>query len=329
VSTVLRDLDWNTIDPRSVRVEHHLQGGRADYALLDPVEHKPKVYVEVKQPHTLAGADEQAFGYAVTQGVRMLVVTDGKTWSFYLPGEEGSYEDRRVFRLDLTEHAPADASQYMTRYLGRARVADGTAIDEAVKELRDKGRRELAGKKIPAAWNALVEDEDQALYDRLSSEVEKKCRLRPDPNDIAIFLRGLAFRAVAPAEPDTRAPKVPRAQSATPAAGPSFSLDGATTSYRTAQQMVAGVLAELTRRDPAFPERCYRHADNAGRTRLQIAKSPRELYPGRQDLEGYSIEFVPGWFVQTNVSNASKERILRMACAVAGLNYGIDLKVAW
>ena len=329
VSTVLRDLDWNTIDPTSVRVEHHMQGGRADYALLDPVEHKPKVYVEVKQPHTLTGADEQAFGYAVTQGVRMLVITDGKTWSFYLPGEEGSYEDRRVARLDLTERAPNEAVESLIHYLGRSRVVDGVAIDDAVKELRDKGRRDLAAKTIPAAWNSLIEDEDPTLYDRLSSEVEAKCRHRPDPNDIAGFLRGLAPHVAISTEAKSRGRYTTQVQATELATGPSFTLHGDTKSFRTAQQMVAAVLGELTKMDPAFPEKCYRHADNTGRTRRQIARSPSELYPGRQDLEGYSIEFAPGWFVQTNVSNASKERIVRMACAVAGVGYGTDLKVVW
>jgi len=92
---------------------------------------------------------------------------------------------------------------------------------------------------------------------------------------------------------------------------------------------MVGVLQELARRDSDFPAKCHDHPENAGRRRTYIGRAPSELYPGRPDLEEFSIEFVPGWFVTTNVSNAMKERIVRMACAVAGLGYGTDLKAAW
>src|SRR5262249_43268218 len=38
----------------------------------------------------------QALEYAFHIGVPSVVLRDGRTWSFYLPAEEGSYEERRA-----------------------------------------------------------------------------------------------------------------------------------------------------------------------------------------------------------------------------------------
>ena len=42
-----------------------------------------------------------------TRASPFVVLTDGETWSFYLPAEQGSYEDRRVYKLDLFERPPS------------------------------------------------------------------------------------------------------------------------------------------------------------------------------------------------------------------------------
>jgi predicted type IV restriction endonuclease len=331
VFPVLHDLGWDTTNPRVVWPQYLVKGetnGFVDYALCHP-EERARVFIEVKQPGNLQGADEQAFGYAVKQGVRMLVLTDGRTWSFYLPGEEGSIEDRRVYRLDLLERSGDEATESLVRYLSYSRIAPGIAIDEAVAQLRDRSRRGLAAATIAAAWGDLLENEDAALFDRLSSEVESKCGVKPDQDDMAEFLRSLAVR-VPPAQPARQsAATQPVRASMSAAPGPSYEFRGQSRSFRTAQQMMAGVLQEFTRLDASFPERCYRYPDNTGRRRTYIGKSPEELYPGNPDLQGYSIEFVPGWFVGTNVSNNSKEKIIRMACAVAGVAYGVELKVTF
>ncbi len=43
----------------------------------------------------------------------MAILCDGREWSFYLPGEHGSYEDRRVYKLDLLERKLEEISKYL------------------------------------------------------------------------------------------------------------------------------------------------------------------------------------------------------------------------
>lgn len=109
VLRVLQELGWDTWDTTLVWPEFQTGEGRVDFALCHPPS-KPAVFIEVKQPGKAEDAVRQALEYAFHTGVPFVVLTDGKTWSFYLPAEQGSYEDRRVYKLDLFERAPAEAA---------------------------------------------------------------------------------------------------------------------------------------------------------------------------------------------------------------------------
>ena len=82
----------------------------------------------------------------------------------------------------------------------------------------------------------------------------------------------------------------------------------------------------LARDDGTFLQRfCAR---KHGRKRRYVARSPQELYPGRPDLaEKASVQFVEGWWLGTNYSRGNIETIIQLACEVAELKYGQDVKV--
>ena len=98
--------------------EFSIQRGRVDFALFG-LGHKPAVFIEVKQVGRAVEGDRQLFEYAFHQGVPLCVLTDGREWSFYLPGAQGSYEDRRVYRLQLDDRDPGECERVLTPYLAR------------------------------------------------------------------------------------------------------------------------------------------------------------------------------------------------------------------
>ena len=102
-----------------VSPEYQTGEGRADFALCHPPI-KPAIFIEVKQPGKAEDAVRQALEYAFHTGVPFIVLTDGRTWSFYLPAEQGSYEERRVYKLDFFERAPVEATETLSRYLALA-----------------------------------------------------------------------------------------------------------------------------------------------------------------------------------------------------------------
>jgi predicted type IV restriction endonuclease len=42
-------------------------------------------------------------------------------------------------------------------------------------------------------------------------------------------------------------------------------------------------------------------------------------------LEVYTTEIAPGWWLGTNIANREKERLAKIACEVARLDYGKDV----
>jgi hypothetical protein len=306
--------------------EYQTGQGRADFALCHPAS-KPAIFIEVKQPGKAEDAVRQALEYAFHAGVPFVVLTDGKTWSFYLPAEQGSYEDRRVHKLDLFERQPAEAASTLERYLARSRVESGEALRTARQEYSNLNRRAQAKAAIPEAWSELVEKGDELLVDVLASAVESKTGVRPEDDDVADFLAKLG-RPIAIELPKV---VVPVAGQEPETGGSSrrgtLLLRGRKYPYNNAKDAMVIVLRELAKTNTSFLERCAQHPDAQGRKRRYIARTPEELYPDRPDLRDCRESLPGGWLVATNINNVLKKTIIRLAAEVAGLRFGQDIVV--
>lgn len=334
VLRILSDLGWNTWDPETVWPEYGVGGRFVDFSLCFPAK-RPKVFIEVKQTGKSEGADKQLFDYAYHEGVPMAVLTDGKSWSFYLPGEQGSFEERRVYKLDLLERSPDECCQKLVRYLECVRVTKDLALEDARKDYQDKSRRKLAWELIPKVWKELIESDDPSVFDRLSKEVENKCGVKPDVDDIREFLMRMQYSIEGMASSRSELPRVPettshsvteKPESTLQDAKPSFAIRGKATACRNAKEVMIGIFRSLSEENVSFTEKCFTHTDNQGWSRTYVARNTSDLYPNRPDLEVYSEEFTSGWFIATNLSNALKKKLIAMAADVAGLRIGTELK---
>ena len=133
------------------------------------------------------GAVEQALLYAFKSGVPFVVLTDGKTWSFYLPAEPGDYDERRVYKLDLYERSPDEAAEKFRQYLANECVVSGESLRAARTEYHNLNRRSQAKAAIPEAWRELVQKRDSSLIEILAGAVESKVGFRPDTGDVVEF----------------------------------------------------------------------------------------------------------------------------------------------
>jgi hypothetical protein len=201
VLPVLDALGWPTYDPARVVPEYRVETRRVDFALL--TRGTPAVFVEVKQPGTIDGADRQLFEYAFHVGVPMAVLTDGATWHVYLPAMQGSYDERRVYLLDLAERPPEESAERLARYLSRDAVESGEAEERAKADYKRSRQRRGAAEAIPQAWASLVGGESTRLVDVLAAEVQTLSGFQPHPDDVEAFLRGLAPSG----RPSERAPR--------------------------------------------------------------------------------------------------------------------------
>ena len=338
VLRVLQELGWNTWDTNIVWPEYQTGEGRADFALCHPAT-RPAVFIEVKPPGKAEDAVRQALDYAFhSGGVPFVILTDGKTWSFYLTMEQGTYEDRRVYKLDLFEREPMEAATTLAQYLTHTRVVSREALEGARKEYRNRNRRAQAQAAIPEAWRELIEKGDEQLIGMLADAVESKAGVRPDENDVTSFLISLGRPVIQQPASHREEPSRERANQEVILVNPPFDMAASKRTgtlvlrekafkYANAKDAMVIALRELAQEDATFLQRCAQHPDAQGRKRKYIARTPEELYPDRPDLREHREDLPGGWLVATNLNNVLKRSIIRLAAEVANLRFGRDVKV--
>jgi predicted type IV restriction endonuclease len=152
VLRILNALGWPTYDTQVVSPEYGLEGRRVDFSLAHP-RNKPRVFIEVKQVGQSDGAERQLFEYAFHKGVPMVILTDGREWNFFLPGELGDYGERRVYKLDILERSTEESVLRLERYLSYARVCAGDALAATTKMSRVIDRFERHYPRHGEVWS--------------------------------------------------------------------------------------------------------------------------------------------------------------------------------
>lgn len=328
VLRLLHALSWPSYDTQVLCPEYSLEGRRVDYALCHPPG-KPIAFVEVKQIGQSEGAERQLFEYAFHVGVPLAILTDGQEWNFFLPGEQGDYGERRVYKLDIVERDISECASRLNRYLKYDAIVSGAAIEAAREDYRNVSRDRQMKATLPKAWAKLVEEEDELLLELVADRVESLCGYKPDPDTVARFLKeNISLRTLGTAPPPR--PPAPHPPVALPGNLPGFVgfvFNAQRYPARNALDVLVSVFEALSQHDATFLER-FAALPKHGRTRRYLARSPEELYPGRPDLSHeHSTQLSSGWWLGTNVSRAQIERIIKMACEVARVKYGRELSV--
>lgn len=346
VLRLLAALSWPIYDTQVVCPEYSLSGRRVDFALCHPPG-KPIAFIEVKQVGQSDGAERQLFEYAFHDGIPLAILTDGREWNFFLPGEQGAYGERRVYKLDIVERDVGECAARLQRYLNHSAIASGEAMQAARDDYRNVARERQMKASLPIALAKLIEDEDGALLEIVADRTETLCGFKPDQDMVAQFLKKLFPAAPAPVstpprlkprqafvdtpEPMLSAPQAPITHSAIGqnVSKPlldrfGYELEGQFFPARNAIDVLTKIFENLSARDATFSERFA--AMPHGRTRRYLAIGRDELYPGRADLcREHATQLSSGWWLGTNHSRQTIEGIIKMACGILDLRYGIDL----
>lgn len=330
----LHELGWPVFDTSIVIPEYSIEGRRVDYALCHPAS-RPAIFVEVKKVGHSDGADRQLFEYAFHLGVPMAILTDGQEWSFYLPGEQGRYDERRVYKLDLIERDVEEAVARLEKYLNYNKVCNGDALQAARADYLNIARTREIDAVLPKAWKALIDAPDPLLLDLLAEKAEDLCGYKPDLDKCSIFFRNFETNTAisqspsmptkssireASSETHQRLPRINKVENF------SFDFQGEKYYNRSAREVLVKVFQLLARADAGFLERFA--SRKHGKKRRYIARDKMELYPGRPDLaEEHSVEFVSGWWLGTNYSRGNIQQILDLALEVVQPQIKSTLKV--
>lgn len=331
VKRILNDLGWPVFDMQVVAPEFKIGTRKVDYALCQPPG-KAAILVEVKDLGKADGkGQKQLFEYCFHQGVPIAVLTDGRTWSFFFPAGQGSYEERLFARIDLLDDDHGDAARTLVRYLDVEDVKSQTARKRAERDYEAARFQKQAASKYASVWRRLLSGPEPLLLELFSEEVESATGVRPDPKLAAQFIRGHAVGAgVTRKVPQVKStggkkPAGPSLPPPMPAGLPTFTFQGQTKTFDSAAKLFGAVFSAFASMDPSF---CGRYSQrHAGRVRKYVAKSKEELYPGNPKLQSQVHPLPGGWWLATHTSNTDKIRRIKQACKVMGLEFGEDLVV--
>ena len=195
VKRVLNDLGWPVFDMQVVAPEFKIGTRKVDYALCQPPG-KAAILVEVKDLGKADGkGQKQLFEYCFHQGVPIAVLTDGRTWSFFFPAGQGSYEERLFAHIDLLDDDHSAAAKTLARYLDVEDVKTQTARKRAERDYEAARFQKQAASKYASVWQRLLSGPEPLLLELFSEEVESATGVRPDPERAAVFIRGHAVGA--------------------------------------------------------------------------------------------------------------------------------------
>ncbi len=185
---VLQDLGWSVFDPNECRPEYG-PSWKVDYALS--LKGKPRIFIEAKAISSPLSPDNQLqlCNYTSQHGVPLAILTNGKSWEFYLALTEGLFYERKVYSIELDHQDIDEAAGRIVKLLSRSRVESGEA-EAYAKRLHESHLRDAAiDAALPKAWERLFRDPDSILVDYLAEEAEAICGFKPDPERVRTFLR--------------------------------------------------------------------------------------------------------------------------------------------
>jgi hypothetical protein len=342
VVPIMRALGWDDTDPREVQPEFVNPRGRVDYALSARAGERPIIFVEVKGVGRSAEADRQLFEYAFHEGVPMAVLTDGRTWNFYLPGQHGSYEERRVYQIDMIERETDEIVARFRRYLQKSRIIDRTALSDAQSDYQERANGRIAADSMPRAWAEILQLPDRELIQLLSERTEALSGHRPSEQALVAFLRNQigildGTTPVALARVPTRRAHVSSpapaelAMAPTPIQASQPGKEGVRWRIRNqsgvGRNAVEAFVAALSALFGQFPNEQEKIAEAvATRGRNNIARTVADIYPSKPEIAARNHRaLVDGWLVGTNESNATKARIFAAATHAVGLKPGVEV----
>lgn len=190
INPLLEQLGWPASKTQIVFPEYAVESGKVDYALCHPPG-TPRIFIEAKKLGKLDGAERQLFGYAVHQGVRIAILTNGQKWIFFYPPGEGTYEERKVVELNFLTGDSEKSAFLLSKYLNYESVRMGDAFDAIEEDYRIFSRQRELARHLPGVWDKILEGKNQILLQTVIDEMKKVCRYIPTEEEVLAFLKNL------------------------------------------------------------------------------------------------------------------------------------------
>jgi hypothetical protein len=187
VLRILNCLQWDSYNIDEVLPEYTVEGKRVDFSLRHG--NFNKVFIEVKRiGKDLEKHQKQLLEYSFHMGVKLATLTNGITWWFYLPLNEGSWEQRKFFTIEIYDQDANEISQRFIDFLSKENIISGRALVNAEKMYKGRQKNEQVKATMPKAWKRIIEEENDGLIEIIAETTEKMCGHKPDAETVAGFI---------------------------------------------------------------------------------------------------------------------------------------------
>ena len=104
---------------------------------------------------------------------------------------EVDYRERKVHEIDLTEGDSQESAKRLNRYLNYELIRTDEAVSAIKEDYENLLQQRQVAKRLPEAWNKLVEEADEFLLHTVAEKTESLCGYRPTDEQVLSFLKSL------------------------------------------------------------------------------------------------------------------------------------------
>ena len=145
--------------------------------------------LEAKKPaESLDNHGEQVLRYAFDIGAPLAVLTNGIEWWLYLPREDGHWEERKFYTIDILAQEIDSVCDRLIEFLDKDNVISGNAVNNAKKMRKSREGKQKIQATLPEVWEAIINEPNEFLVDLLIEETERKCGFKPSEQQAKDFI---------------------------------------------------------------------------------------------------------------------------------------------
>ena len=271
----------------------------------------------------------------------MLILTDGKEWSFYLPTEQGRFDERQFYKLNLLECSLIDCVDTFCDFLHRKAIISGSAEEKAREVLKSKQKDIEIENTLPKAWKKLLEEPDGLLRDLLEDEVQNICGHKPGRDILEKFLssKSQVYQSESILQSNVSSPKqtshvfherdVKSHRNVKSGKIVVIRYKGENHKERNMIRTLWKTIMLFAEEDQNFLPRLKLKTETARRNLVSQDKS--DIYKSSPHLESTvpPMPLISGWWMGRVLSGGLIEKYIKISCEVAGVLFGRDFEILY
>jgi predicted type IV restriction endonuclease len=187
VLRILSFLGWDPFNMEEIHPGFDVKGGRVDFSLR--YNDINKVFIQVKKGvKNFKKFQGQLTDYAVQEDVKLSALTDGISWWFSLPLQDGGQDEKKFHTINIEEQQVEDITQNFVDLLSKENVISDRAFETAEDIYNQRLSSILIIDTLPKAWNKIMSEPERWLYDILAEVTNDLCGHKPDTETVEKFI---------------------------------------------------------------------------------------------------------------------------------------------